>query len=257
MAGLDALVIGRQRQLLAGQQFAALFLGILEMLEQDFSIGALEIIGGEFLFILVEDFAVAKLFVERQIVNELDILDVHGQPLEAVGDLGADRIAFDAAHLLEIRELGDLHPVAPHFPAQTGGAQRGTFPVILDEADVVQIGIQANGADGAQIQFLHIFRSRLQDHLILVIVLQPVGVLAIAAVGRAAAGLHKGGLPRARPQRPEGGGGVEGPRPHLVVIGLQDQAALGRPIALQGENKVLKGAGFGHRFSPVGSGRNL
>src|SRR5476649_246358 len=41
---------------------------------------------------------------------------------------------------------------------------------------------------------------------------------------------------------------MESARPHLIVIRLQDQAALRRPIALQGENKVLKSVSFGHRF---------
>ena len=95
-----------------------------------------------------------------------------------------------------------------------------------------------------QIQLLHILRRRLQDHLILIIVLQPVGVLAIAAVGGPARGLDKGGVPGPRPQRAQGGGGMEGARPHLIVIGLQDQAALGRPEILQGQDQVLKGAGF-------------
>ena len=94
---------------------------------------------GKFLLGLVKHFAVTELLVELQVKDELDILDIHGQALEPVGDLGADRIAFDAAHLLEIGELGDLHPVAPHFPAQAPGAERRAFPVVLDKADVVQL----------------------------------------------------------------------------------------------------------------------
>src|SRR6185312_6021995 len=67
MAGLDALVIGRKRQFRRSKQLSALFLGILEMLEQDVRIGALEIIGGEFLFGLMEHLAVAELLVELQV----------------------------------------------------------------------------------------------------------------------------------------------------------------------------------------------
>ena len=105
-----------------------------------------------------------------------------------------------------------------------------------------------------QIELLHILRRRLQDHLKLVIVLQPVGVLAIAAILGPARGLHIGGVPGPRPQRAQGGGGMESARPHLIVIGLQDQAALGRPEILQGQDQVLKSAGFGHDSAPVGSG---
>ena len=33
---------------------------------------------------------------------------------------------------------------------------------------------------------------------------------------------------------------MEGPRPHLHVIGLQDDAALLAPIAMQGEDQILE-----------------
>src|SRR5690348_6947307 len=66
VAGLDALVIGGQRQfgfifLLAsargaGEQFLALLFGFREMTEEDLGVGALKIIGREFLFVLEEDF---------------------------------------------------------------------------------------------------------------------------------------------------------------------------------------------------------
>src|SRR5471032_931623 len=107
MAGLDALVIGGQWQLLAGEKLAALILGILEMPKQDLGIRAFEVVKRKFYFVLMEHFAIANylsiwLLIERQVVNILDILDIHGQTFEPVGDLGANRIAFDAAHLLKI-----------------------------------------------------------------------------------------------------------------------------------------------------------
>src|SRR3546814_6204308 len=75
---------------------------------------------------------------EAQVVHIVDVLDVHGQPFEPIGDLARDRLAVKAAHLLKIGELGHLHPVAPHFPAEPPGAKRWRFPVVLDEADVVE-----------------------------------------------------------------------------------------------------------------------
>ncbi len=64
------------------------------------------------------------------------------------------------ADLLEIGELADLHPVAPDLPAQTPGAQRRAFPVILDKADVVQIGVDADGRQRPEIDVLQVGRAR-------------------------------------------------------------------------------------------------
>ncbi len=59
----------------------------------------------------------------------------------------ADRVEVDAPDLLEVGELGDLHPVEPYFPTQAPGAQGGRFPVVLHEADIVVQGVDAQGLE--------------------------------------------------------------------------------------------------------------
>ena len=83
-------------------------------------------------------------------------------------------------------------------------------------------------------------RRRLQDHLELVVVLQPVRVLAVAPVLGPARGLHIGGVPGLRPERAQRRRRVEGAGAHLHVVGLQDHAALLGPEALQRQDQVLE-----------------
>ena len=142
--------------------------------------------------------------------------------------------------LLEVGELGDLHAVQPDLPAQAPGPQGGGLPVILHEADVVVQGVEPDGLEAVQIELLDILGRGLHDHLVLVIVLQAVGVFAVAAVGGAPARLHVGHVPGLRPQGPEQGGGIEGAGPHLDIVGLPDEATLIRPEALQGHEQFLK-----------------
>ena len=103
-------------------------------------------------------------------------------------------------------------------------------------------GIDADGLQRIEIKLLHVGRRRLQDHLELVIVLQPVGVLAIAAVLGAARGLHIGGVPGLGPERAQRGGRMEGARADFHVVGLQDDAALIRPVLLQRQDQALERA---------------
>src|SRR3546814_18051385 len=70
---------------------------------------------------------------------------------------------------------------SPDFPAEPPGAWRRAFPVVLDEADVVALVVDANGGQRAEIEVEHVVRARLQDHLELVVMLQPVRV----EIGRA------------------------------------------------------------------------
>src|SRR4029079_1923084 len=135
----------------------------------------------------------------------------------------------------------NLHAVAPDLPSETPSPERGAFPVVLDEADVMFFALDTDRLDRVEIEILQIIRRGLEDDLKLVIVLQTVGIFSITSVLGAARGLNESGTPRFRPQRAKRGGGVKRPCPDLHVIGLQDHAALLRPVMLQRENQILKG----------------
>ena len=107
MARLQALIVGRQRQRRrAPEQALALGLGIGEMAEQPLGVGGLEVERRILALGLQEDLAVAHaLAVEVELVDVVDALDIHRQTLEPVGQLARDRLAVEAADLLEVGEL--------------------------------------------------------------------------------------------------------------------------------------------------------
>jgi hypothetical protein len=140
----------------AASSATAFLLGIDEMLLQHRRVGIFEIVARIFLLGLQEDIAVADLLVafaavEVQVIDIVDALDIHGQTLEAIRQFAGNRRAFDAADLLEIGELRDFHAIAPALPAETPGAKRRAFPVILDEADIVQQRIEADGRQRTEV----------------------------------------------------------------------------------------------------------
>src|SRR5207253_9857202 len=77
-------------------------------------------------------------------------------------------------------------------------------------------------------------------HLVLVIVLQAVRILAVAAVLRAARGLHIRGVPRLGPDGTQERRGVKRARAHLHVIGLQQHAAMAIPELVQPQDQLLE-----------------
>ena len=101
-------------------------------------------------------------------------------------------------------------------------------------------GIDADRREAGEIELLAVGRRRLQDDLELIILLQPVGVFAIAAVGRPPRGLDIGGAPRLGPERAQRRRRMEGAGADLDIVGLQDHAALLRPEALQIEDQRLE-----------------
>ena len=70
--------------------------------------------------------------------------------------------------------------------------------------------------------------------------LEAVGVVTVAAIGRTATWLHIGDLPGLRAQGAQGRGRMERARPHLRIVGLQDDATLLRPIPLQRQHDFLE-----------------
>ena len=80
-----------------------------ECAQQELDVAVLEVVGTLLDFVLVIDVAVADARRPLQVEDALDALDVHRQAFQTVRDLAGDRPALDAAHLLEVGELRDLH----------------------------------------------------------------------------------------------------------------------------------------------------
>ena len=239
MAGFEHLLVSGQNQ--AGvfdfEQAAGFGFEIIEVLQQQIHVGIFEIISGLLHFVLMVNIAVGHgLAVGRvrphEVIHVFHALQIHGQALDAVGDFTEHGRAIDAAHLLEIGKLGHFHAIEPHFPAQTPSAEGGIFPIVFHKADVVLQRRNTQFFERIEIQLLDILRRGLERHLKLVIVLQAVGIVAVAAVFGAAAGLHIGGKPRLGAERAQAGGGVAGAGAHFHIERLQHHAALRGPEIL-------------------------
>ena len=245
MAALHDAVICRQRKL-ALQAGMALGLVVIKLLTHHLDVGDLKVVGAELALVLQEHVAVGHgravgQVAPHQVVDGVNALGVHGDTLEAVGDLDGHGVDLDATYLLEVRELRDLHAVEPDLPAKAPGTERRALPVVLDKADVMVVGVQADSSQRAQVELLGIDRRGLDEHLELIVVLHAVGVLAVAAVGRTAAGLRIAGAPLGGTERAQRGRGVEGTGTDLGVIGLHNDAALLAPVLLEAQDDVLEG----------------
>ena len=96
-----------------------------------------------------------------------------------------------------------------------------------------------------QVHVLDVGRRGLDDHLVLVVVAEAVGVLAVAPVGGPHGRLDVGGAPGTRVKTAQERRGVEGPGAHLGVVRLDDDAALTLPEGLQPADDLLERGGYG------------
>ena len=245
VAALHDTVIRWQRQL-ALQAGMALGLVVVKLLTHHLDVGDLKVIGTELALVLEEHVAVGHgravgQIAPHQIVDRVDALGIHGDTLQAIGDLDGHGVDLDTAHLLEVRKLRDLHTVEPDLPAKAPGAQGRALPVVLDKANVMVVGVQANGGKRPQVELLCVDRRGLDEHLELIVVLHAVRVLAVAAVGGTAAGLRIAGAPLGGTERAQRGRGMEGTGTDLGVIGLHNDAALLAPVLLEAQDDVLEG----------------
>lgn len=248
MPRFEDKLVGRQGEggVFFGKQAFGLRFVVVELAQQPVGIAVFEVVGGLLDFVLVVHVAVGdgvavERFCPNEVVDVFYTLQVHRQAFDAVGDFAEYGRAVDAADLLEIGKLGYFHAVEPDFPAQTPRAEGGVFPVVFDKADVVDFGIDAQFAQRVEIKVLDIGGGGLEGDLELVIVLQAVGVVAVAAVFGAAAGLDVGGKPRLGPERAQAGGGMGCAGTDFHVEGLDDGAAFVCPECLQFEDDLLEG----------------
>ena len=167
-------------------------------------------------------------------------LQCNCDPIQTVGDLNGYRIEVYPTGLLHVGELGDLLPIEPHFPAQSPGSDRRLLPVVLHEADIMFLGVDADRLQGIQIDLLWIARVRLEDHLELVMLLHAVGIFPVPAIIRTNTGFDIGHVPGFGTEYAQQSSWIHRPCTDLAVVRLPDQASQLCPKLLQGHDNRLE-----------------
>src|SRR5919106_4268144 len=133
---LQHLVVGGERQP-ALEQVPALLLVLPEAPHEHLHGCLLEVVDGPLALALAVALRPGHAGRPLHLEGAPLVLQEHGQPLETVGDLCRNQVELEPAELLEVRELGDLHPVHPDLPAEPPGTEGRPLPVVLHEPDVV------------------------------------------------------------------------------------------------------------------------
>ena len=99
--------------------------------------------------------------------------------------------------------------------------------------------------EAAEVLIDHVGGRRLQDYLKLLVLVQPVGIFAVAAVGGAAAGLHVSHAIGFGAENAEECFGRHGAGADLEIVGFLDDAAAVGPVLFEAEDGLLEGRGWG------------
>src|ERR1035441_2448973 len=193
-------------------------------------VGQFEIVDRKLLFILEAHIVIADARRPLDIVDAFDILEEFDDALQAVGQLGRDQVEVDAAALLEVSELGYFETIQHHLPADSPGAQSWRLPVVLFELDVVLAEVDADGGEAAEVLIYYVCGRRLKDYLKLLVLVEAVGILAVASVGGAAAGLNVGHAIGLRAEHAQERFGSHGASADFEVVGFLDDAAAIGPV---------------------------
>jgi hypothetical protein len=95
-------------------------------------------------------------------------------------------------------------------------------------------GVDPEALERIQVELLDVHGRGLHDDLVLVVMLEPVGVLPVTAVGWPPGGLYVGHIPGLGAQGAQKGRRVEGAGADLEVIGLLEDATLVGPVLVEG-----------------------
>src|ERR1051326_4949759 len=108
--------------------------------------------------------------------------------------------------------------------------------------------INADRGQRFQVKFLHICRWRLQDHLQLCVLIQSIGIFAIAPIRRTSRGLDVSDLVWNGPQDAKKRLRRHRSRSHFYIIRLLQNASPPRPKGLEAQNQLLKCERRGHEL---------
>src|SRR5262249_25870321 len=253
---ITILLSGRNKSK-AVQKVLAFLLVRIQVFPQLLNIRPLEVVYRHLQLFLIAHIAIENGLPARRIarphdvINAIDVLQERSDALQTKGQLGADGIEIDAAALLEVGELRDLEAIEHHLPAHAPCRQRRRLPVILFELDVVFAQIDAESLKRFEVQLLHIVRRRLQDYLKLHMLVEAVGIVAVASVGGAAGRLNVSYLVRLGTKHTEKRFRGHGAGADFDIIRLLQNAAALRPELLQAKDHFLKCRRGGVRHSKL------
>mmetsp|Transcript_20995 Transcript_20995/g.46002 ORF Transcript_20995/g.46002 Transcript_20995/m.46002 type:complete len:253 (+) Transcript_20995:2762-3520(+) len=247
MRQLEQVVVRGDGQAL-GKQAAGLLLKQVEAGALLRDVGLIQVVAAHLVLVLQEQLAIRHAPVVVTDVTKVGhTLQGHEDALHAIGDLHSWCIQRLAARLLEVGELGDLHAVQPHLPAQAPGAQHGTLPVVLHKAHVMCLGVNAQGLQRPQVQLLAVAGVRLEDDLELGVTLKAVGVVAVPRVVRANGWLCIADVPGLRPKDAQECGRIHSSSSNFGVVWEPYNASHAGPVLLKLCNGLLKGWGLALR----------
>jgi hypothetical protein len=233
---LQRPVVARQHQLRVEAAARLAFIGVEELPVQ-VDVGRLEVILRELVLVLLPHRAVADPVRPVDVEHRALARQEHRQPLQPVGDLRGDRRQVDPTGLLEVGELGDLHPVEEDLPADPPRTERRRLPVVFLEADVVLGEVEPERAERVEIKLLHFERRRFEDHLKLIVLAEPERIVAIAPVRRPPRRLHVADAPGLRPEHAQKGRRMHRPGTDLQIERSLDDAPPLGPEVLQLQNQ--------------------
>ena len=116
----------------------------------------------------------------------------------------------------------------------------GRFPVVLLEADVVLPRVDAAGLEALEVDVLHLVGRGLENDLELVVLEQPIRILAEPSVVGTPRGLDVGDAPVLRAEHAEQRLGMGRAGADFEIERLLEDAALGGPELRQLEDEILE-----------------
>ena len=178
------IIVGRQRQASVDGPNRLAFKQIIH-LAHAVHISHIKIIGAVLALTHQVDIAVGAIGIPLDILKMPRTLQRHRNAFQPIGNFNRYRLQIKTAALLKVSKLGDLNTIQPNLPAQSPGADSWLLPVVFHKADVVPGRVNADGLQRFQVNLLRVARIGFEDHLELVELLQPIGVITIASVIRA------------------------------------------------------------------------
>ena len=204
-------------------------------------IAAIEAVFRKLLLLHQANVPISFVLGPPKVVNALDALKERADAFETVGELHGDRVKINSAALLKVGELCDFQTIQKHLPSNTPRSQGGRLPVVFFKSNVVFLQVDADSAQTLQVDVLHIHRRGLKDHLKLGVFVQPIGILAVAAVGGPTTGLNVGNPIGMCPKHAQKRLRVHRAGANFYIIRLLQHATLLHPKVRELKNQILEG----------------
>lgn len=256
MGWIDEMVIGRKKEFMkwvieSDEGFKngiEIEIGINEMMMKSIGVGNLKVVEGILMIGLKEKIKIGEFIVELEkieikVIEIVKEMKINGKKIKKIGKLKGKRRKLNEEEMMEIGEMRELNEVEKELKEKKKGEKSRDLKVVLKKEKVMKSRVEEDGIEGKKIKIMKVWRRRIDEKMIMIIMMEKVRILEIEEIFRKERRMKIGRIKGIWKKRKKSSRRMESKGEKLNVVRLKNGEKVLRKVIMESKDKKMKGKG--------------